>query len=476
MAASPLKVFMLIVLFCTFVCSLTTTTISATSSMHNATNGISTDASSTGRITLTMPDRTTSMINKTKGINLICPNKSNCYYSIISTESYRVEFEFEVANITTTTCLPHFDIINNKNGKRIFLYSTIQKGVNLSGCNVLALPKITTQYPLEQIQIIVYLLVNVNYTKFTANVKFVPIHETSTSTDKTTRTITTSTSTTHSTSSSSSPSSTSSPSSPSSSSSLAIESTTSPELSSTVSTTVDDISNFSTSTTIDVNSTSSTSSSSSLAIESTTSPELSSTVSTTVDDISNFSTSTTIDVNSTSSTSSSSSLAIESTTSPELSSTVSTTVDDISNFSTSTTIDDNSTDSIATTISITSVTITATNTTVDNNTTGYNLYSNNQNIVIISTTVICGCLVLMIISLIIYKRLKHRNNGVYVLEKTGDIIEISPSPKQSRSDVENSYNYLVRDLKIYYEQIINRTEFLVNNGTDTGVVEYNSVI
>ena len=388
MAASPLKVFMLIVLFCTFVCSLTTTTISATSSMHNATNGISTDASSTGRITLTMPDRTTSMINKTKGINLICPNKSNCYYSIISTESYRVEFEFEVANITTTTCLPHFDIINNKNGKRIFLYSTIQKGVNLSGCNVLALPKITTQYPLEQIQIIVYLLVNVNYTKFTANVKFVPIHETSTSTDKTTRTITTSTSTTHSTSSSSSPSSTSSPSSPSSSSSLAIESTTSPELSSTVSTTVDDI----------------------------------------------------------------------------------------SNFSTSTTIDDNSTDSIATTISITSVTITATNTTVDNNTTGYNLYSNNQNIVIISTTVICGCLVLMIISLIIYKRLKHRNNGVYVLEKTGDIIEISPSPKQSRSDVENSYNYLVRDLKIYYEQIINRTEFLVNNGTDTGVVEYNSVI
>ena len=475
MAASPLKVFMLIVLFCTFVCSLTTTTISATSSMHNATNGISTDASSTGRITLTMPDRTTSMINKTKGINLICPNKSNCYYSIISTESYRVEFEFEVANITTTTCLPHFDIINNKNGKRIFLYSTIQKGVNLSGCNVLALPKITTQYPLEQIQIIVYLLVNVNYTKFTANVKFVPIHETSTSTDKTTRTITTSTSTTHSTSSSSSPSSTSSPSSPSSSSSLAIESTTSPELSSTVSTTVDDISNFSTSTTIDVNSTSSTSSPS-LAIESTTSPELSSTVSTTVDDISNFSTSTTIDVNSTSSTSSSSSLAIESTTSPELSSTVSTTVDDISNFSTSTTIDDNSTDSIVTTISITSVTITATNTTVDNNTTGYNLYSNNQNIVIISTTVICGCLVLMIISLIIYKRLKHRNNGVYVLEKTGDIIEISPSPKQSRSDVENSYNYLVRDLKIYYEQIINRTEFLVNNGTDTGVVEYNSVI
>ena len=169
-------------------------------------------------------------------------------------------------------------------------------------------------------------------------------------------------------------------------------------------------------------------------------------------------------------------MAIESTTSPELSSTVSTTVDDISNFSTSTTIDDNSTDSIATTISITSVTITATNTTVDNNTTGYNLYSNNQNIVIISTTVICGCLVLMIISLIIYKRLKHRNNGVYVLEKTGDIIEISPSPKQSRSDVENSYNYLVRDLKIYYEQIINRTEFLVNNGTDTGVVEYNSVI
>ena len=122
------------------------------------------------------------------------------------------------------------------------------------------------------------------------------------------------------------------------------------------------------------------------------------------------------------------------------------------------------------------MTITATNTTVDNNTTGYNLYSNNQNIVIISITVICGCLVLMIISLIIYKRLKHRNNGVYVLEKTGDIIEISPSPNQSCSNVENSFNNLVIGLETIYKEQFNSIGILVNNGTNTGVETHYSEI